>query len=199
MSIVIPEGFASAAWIINGQYGTGPFVTTMGLGVASADGEYQLIANRCFNAFADNFLPRMSNGLTLSKVVLTVNEGGDLGSVDSSLTPATGGRSQGDDVIALALLLNKQTSILGRAGRGRMFIPGVLGDEDTGLGGEYTSSARNDFQERADDFLDYLTGQQPGQDHPTLPVLLHSDDRTPTPISRLILNRKVGVLRKRLR
>ncbi len=198
MATNIPEGFAQAAWIINGSYGTGPFVFTVALGVASTDQDFQNIANQCFTAFDENFKSKLSNGLTLQKVTVAVNVDGVIGSVDSSVNPSTGSRSQGDDVIALALLANKQTQQLGRQGRGRMFIPGVLGDEDTGLGGEYTNSAREDFQDRLDAMYERLSGLEPGYQGMQV-VLLHADDMTPTPVQRFVLNRKVGVIRKRLR
>lgn len=201
MATTIPEGFAQAAWITEGQYGTGPFVFTMGLGIASGGPDLVAIANQCHAAYKYAFQSPMSNGLTGQKVTLTVNVGGALGSVDSDDPPFTGQRSADDDPIALALLVNKRTALLGRRGRGRMFVPGVLAGDDTGLGGEYTTSARESFQERCDDFLEYLIGNTPGMVDPLelLPCVLHSDDTTPTPISSLVLNRKVGVLRKRLR
>lgn len=201
MAIDIPEGFAQAAWVVTGQYGTDPFVTTLGLGIASSEGSLTDIANQCFAAFVTAFRTKLSNGLTLQKCTITTVEGGSLGSVDSDLAPSQGGRSSNDDVIALALLLNKRTAQLGRKGRGRMFIPGVLADDDTGLGGQYSDSARDDFQDRAADFLLNITGQAPGQVDPQElnPVLLHTDGTTPTSISSLVVAPKVGVLRKRLR
>lgn len=201
MATNIPNGFAQAAWITEGQYGTGPFVFTMGLGIASGGTDLVAIANQCHEAFKVGFQEYMSDGLTCQKVTLTVPSAGGLGSVDSDGPPFTGSRGAGDDVISLAVLLNKRTALLGRHGRGRLFLPGCLADGDTGLGGEYSESAREKFQQGADDMLQYIAGDAIGQVDPLdlNPVLLHGDDTTPTSISALILNRKVGVLRKRLR
>lgn len=201
MSVIIPEGFANAAWIINGNYGTGPFVFTMGVGVASAGPDLTAVANQLMVGFREYFRADLSNGLTFQKVQLTVSDGDVLGSVDSDEPPFAGTRNSGDDVIALSLLADKRTALLGRRGRGRLNIPGVLDDEDTGLGGEYTTSARESFQQKLDDFYTYCRGDQPGQTDPLAleGFVLHSDDTTPTPIQRLVLNRRVGVLRKRLR
>lgn len=200
MSLVIPPGFGSAAFILTGSAGTQPFVTTMGIDLTAAGGDFVAAADAAFACYAATILPETSNNLTLDRVTLSVGSDGPGGSVDSTLAPQQGGGSQTYPPTALSLIARKTTNILGRQGRGRMFIPGVLGEANVDPDGSITNARRNALNLVLDSFLLAL---QTEDARPAIPaVLLHGPSvpvLPPTPISGLTCSDLVGWVRGRIR
>nr|CRY95213.1 hypothetical protein [uncultured prokaryote] len=202
MPLIIPPGYASAAFVLNGPIGTQPFISTIGLDVRAAGGDYQNAANQAMAIYAQNFMPSTSNQLTLERVVLSIGQdGGDAPTVESNL-PGQPGEATGDFLpLSNALLLNKRTSRLGRRGRGRMFIPGVLKDNVVDVNGRVLNVTVAAFDLVAAAFIDELTeGDIVGPAMP--PVLLHNAGigaGDPDLITSLTVNPVIGTVRKRIR
>lgn len=206
MSVTIPPGFASAAIEVLGSAGTAPYITTFGVDTSEAGGDFLKVANECFDCYASNWQLVTSDQLTINRCILSVGQdGGEAPSVISDLSSRVGNRSGASEHIGTALLINKNTATLGRRGRGRMFIPGVLADSQVSLEGRLNASQIDLFQEIADQFGQQLQNGVPGTSIddwiPLQGVLLHGpvDGIDPSPITSFPVQSKVGMLRRRLR
>lgn len=200
MTTVIPDGFGLAAIELLSADGTQPFICTLGVALDSDEGSLTDQANLIFTGYASTWLPLTYEQLVLNRVTITVPApGGGYGSVESDVPSIAGDQGGDGAALALAVIVNKRTSVLGRRGRGRMFIPGVLGNSDVDLSGNYSEAAQAIYQGAADDFDAFLKGG-PDPALNTNPYLLHSDaSLAPSQITSWVVGRKVGILRKRIR
>lgn len=202
MSLVIPPGFALASIVLNGIDGTQPYVTTIGVGTSDAGGDYVGIANQVFGAYELAFRELTNVNLVISKVTLLVGSDGGNGSVDSTYPAQQGERDVPMAPTAMSLIGRKQTASLGRTGRGRMFIPGVLADGDVTASGAIESASIPVFAEALEDFRTYLASY-PGSVNPPAPAyLLHSEDSpttSPSAMTALTPAPLVGWIRGRIR
>lgn len=204
MALVIPPGYGQASIVWTGPLGTAPYVTTIGISLAGSEGDYVGAANLVFDAYYAAFGSTTNDALTLSRVTLLVGEAEGNGSVDSTNAPAQGGNGSSMAPIAMAPILRKQTSGLGRSGRGRMFLPGAVGETDVDDNGQLSSGFLSGLGTAAVQFLtDLQTGEVGAATYaPATPFLLHSSDspdQTPNAIQNLVAVPTVGWIRKRLR
>lgn len=199
MSRVIPVGFGEITYNFDGPIGTGPFATTIGvslIGLTPAD--YVDTANRAKLAYAQTFMSSTSDELTLTSVTLAVGlAGGVSGSVESD-TPAVAGTASGTFMpVAAALIARKNTADLGRRGRGRSFLVGLLKEDMVDESGNVGQTTIDAYEELWDDLL--LGFATPPIGSAFAPVLLHQDGTTPTPITSGSISQKIGWLRGRIR
>lgn len=201
MTLVIPPGFGSAAIVLEGGVGTQPFITTIGLDMTDAGGDYVAVANKVFDTYGVAFLESTSTDLSLTQVILSVGQdGGDQPTVSSDRA-AVAGEATGDFApLSVALLLNKRTAFLGRKGRGRMFIPGVIKDNMVDISGRVGTTTIEAFNEILESWLAVLAAGE-GIDAPAIPaVLLHSTATpAPTPISAMTVGPIVGTMARRIK
>ena len=200
MSVKIGPGFGLAAWVMSSSEGTEPFVTTMGVDLSGYGGDYQEAANNAMEAYANSVMPETDSDLTLERCTLTVGADGPLGSIDSNHAAFDGQRSAVGLPWSLSLIARKGTAVLGREGRGRMFIPGVINHSEVGQGGNVSSSRATALATMLNTFLDYLqNGDGVLMSAPVPPVLLHTSATVPTPVTSLTPAPLVGWVRKRIR
>ena len=200
MTLIIPPGFGNAAFVLTGSPGTQPFVTTLGVDLGLAGGDFVRAANELMTSFAALVGPQLSNSLTLDRVNLRVGQDGPGGSVDSDLPPVPMTRTGDHEVMAMAAIARKVTNEVGRRGRGRMFLPGSVNDNEVGENGVITPTKIGLLQDAMDAWWDVLTnGDDPISD-PWPPVLLHSSAPVdPTPITGFGITPIVGWVRGRIR
>lgn len=202
MSLVIPPGYGSAAFVLSGTAGTPNFVTTIGVRFPLNGTDYEGYANRLFNAYADHIMTRTWSGLTLQTVQLTVGAISGNGSVQSFESPVQGSLSGADAALAMSVIVRKATATLGRKGRGRMFLPGLLANEDVNPNGDMGQATQAAIQADVNAFQTAVEDEEPGS---LLSLrLLHNDESAgvtpePTPILALVVDAKVGWVRKRIR
>lgn len=197
MSLVIPPGFGSAAFIFGSTEGTPPFVTTLGVDLSDAGGDFVSAANLLMFNFAQNWAGLIDSSLTLVSVSLAVGQDGPGGSVDSDLPPIAMTRSGNSAPVAMAPILRKVTNQIGRRGRGRMFIPGAVAQTDTFETGALTPARVTALNAAATAWYEDLTTDPVGS-YP--PVLLHSSAPTdPTPVTGFQVSPLVGWIRGRIR
>lgn len=200
MSLVIPPGFGLAAFILTGAVGTQPYVTTMGVSLGDAGGDFVGAANRAKEAYEETIMAETSNLLTLDRVTLSVGQDGPGGSVDSDTTPVAGSLTGSFPPTAQSAIGRKVTNILGRPGRGRMFLPGVLSENNVDQDGTVVAARRGQITVALQSFVDNLAlgGSLEGVTLP--PHLLHSDGMlVPTPITSMVCSDLVGWIRGRIR
>lgn len=197
MTLIVPPGFGLAAFTFSGAPGTAPYVTTMGTELDLGEVTAVQAANNIKFHYADNLMPRTSNQLTLDRVQLYVGQDGPSGSVDSDTPPVTGGRTGNFPPTAQSLIARKVTSNLGRRGRGRMFIPGILEESEVEQTGGITSASRTLVNGLLTGFIEDWGLAMPGVGQP---VLFHSSaPADPTPIEGLVAADLVGWIRGRIR
>lgn len=200
MSVIIPPGYGEAAWVFTSNEGTAPFVCTMGVNLTGAGGAYTTAANDLFAMWATTILLGMDSDLILDRCVLTVGQDGPSGSVQSSISAVAGGRSAEGLPWSMSAIARKQSGALGRRGRGRMFIPGLVSPAEIGQGGQIAAPRRIVIDGLLDDFYEALTSEE-ASNRIYPPVLLHSPGgpSTPTPVTALSCAPLVGWVRKRIR
>ena len=205
VGVTIPVGFGHAAFIFSSPIGTPEFVTTIGVDLDGVGGNFVGAADHLFDAYNEAFMGTTSTQLNLDRVTLTIGvDGGGNGSVNSTRSPQIGGDTGGPLPLNIGGILRKQTNLLGRAGRGRMFMPALINSTQVSEGGTIDSPTIEGINEVAADFLAWI--QAPDTPDapvdtitPMQPVLLHDGARVPTPITTLSLAPLIGVQRKRIR
>lgn len=204
MSLVIPPGFAQASIVLTGPLGTAPYVTTLGLDISDRTGSLVDVADMVMGGYATQFASTTNGKLTISHVTLLVGQDGGNGSVQSSLSPIECENNGSMAPIAMAPIVRKVSADLGRSGRGRMFLPGALGEVDVDDNGQLDATFRENVTDAANQLLGWLiTGEVPGYPvaGPCPPVILHNEggDALPTTILSFSCAPTVGWIRKRLR
>ena len=198
MTLIIPPGFGSAAIVMTSTEGTPVFVTTVGVDLSAVGGDFVAAANNVFASFTSTLGITQDSSITVDRVTLAVGDDGPGGSVDSTEAPIVSGRSGSMVPVSMAAIARKSTNVLGRRGRGRMFLPGVLTQTEVTEGGQISTTRQGTLQPILNDFYDALVeGTTP---HPaTPPVLLHSQaPASPTPIEAFTLTPLVGWMRGRI-
>lgn len=199
MTLIIPPGFGNAAFIFTGAVGTQPYVTTLGVDLSQYGGDFVGAANALKAAYAVILGPETSSALTLDRVTLTVGDDGPGGSVDSSTAPTAMTRSGTYPPTACSAIARKVTNVLGRRGRGRMFLPGVLSESEIDQDGTVAATRRTSLDAALANFYELLDEGDGGQ-FPLPPFLFHTQaPADPTPIVQLTVSDLVGWIRGRIR
>lgn len=200
MTLVIPDGYGSAAFVFTGAVGTQPYVTTLGVDIGDDGGDHVDTANVLFNAWDLTMKAETSNALTLDRVTLSIGASGPSGSVDSTTAPQTQGRSGTFGPTAISAIARKSTNVLGRRGRGRMFLPGAVNEAEVGPDGQIIGARRTTLSAALNNFLVILQNGNSGLSTLLPPVLLHSDPAlAPTLITGFGVSSIVGLVRGRIR
>jgi hypothetical protein len=199
VSLIIPPGFGNAAFIFTGGAGTPEFVTTLGVDLANAGGDFVGVANALGDIYATAWAAETDSAFTLDRVNLAVGQDGPGGSVDSDFTPIPMTRSGTGPPVSMAVVLRKVTNEIGRRGRGRMFMPGLLTTANVDESGIVASGRRGEINTAAENFYELLTdalGVATAYD----PVLLHgAAPADPDPIVGFQASTIVGWIRGRIR
>lgn len=199
MALIIPPGFGNAAFIFTSTTGTPPIVTTLGVNLSAAGGDFVEAANVAFAAYAAHLLPETDTSLTLDRVNLAVGDDGPGGSVDSDLAPAPGTRSGTGPPVSMSTIVRKVTNDIGRRGRGRMFLPGLLTTTNVDESGIIASGRRDEILTAVGGFIAELFDTETVPFN-LPPVLLHSSaPADPTPLTGAAVSPLVGWIRGRIR
>lgn len=200
MGVTVPPGFGLAAFHLTADFGTPDFVTTIGLDLSVAGGDFEAAVEAAYAAYATTIMTQTLTSYTLTGCSLTVGQdGSSVGSLQSASTPIPGSRSGQSEAAAMAVIARKMTAQLGRRGRGRMYVPGWLEVDQAQPSGEMVPGVFTALQDALDDFYDALQGDEGVTSPLNGAVLLHADGGAPTPITALQLVTKVGWIRKRIR
>lgn len=199
MALVIPPGFALASWHFVSDSGTPPYVTTCGTTLADEPGSEVELADALFNAYATNILPATSSVLALDHVtVQTPAGGGLLASFTSTETSSQGGDSGAPSPLGAAIVLKKVTAVGGRAGRGRMFLPGTVMESQVDANGFVNPAQLTAVRDAMVDLWADVAIAAPG----ATPVLLHDEASpvtAPSTITAWVAAPIIGWIRKRIR
>lgn len=193
--MIIPSGFGQVNLRFSGDIIPTGAEVTFGIDVALVDDTpaemAELIRQRLLTAnIAQNYV----NNVTLSSILVKYgpNDIGPSGIVAAAIQ----GSKTGDNVAAnTACLVNKNTAFGGRAGKGRMYWPGMSAEDidDSNL---LSSAFATAFATALNNFRTAMATADVGL------VLLHdagSPLTIPTPITSFTVQRLVATQRRRLR
>jgi len=190
----IPFGFGQVNFVYTGQgLPTGAQVTC-GLGVADFSGTPTDAAEVLRDHWEDQVLPLQVNSVQLTEVIVKFGPT-DTGPSGTAASTQDGHITSSGIAPNVALLVSKTTSFGGRAGRGRMFIPGMT-EADTLADGSVDSAYLTAAQAAFDALLTAMAADD------LEARLLHSATSplsTPTLIDAFIVQGRVATQRRRLR
>ena len=192
--VAIPDGFAQINWKFTGTSVPNGAEVTMGVAIGTFTGTPEDAADAAGVVWNDEILPGQSNTITLSSVLCKFGPTATGPSGEVAFGVA-GGQSQVPEAPQVAALVQKRTGLGGRAGRGRMFVPG-LGENLVLAGGIFSPTVIASYQAAYDALLAGLATAD------LIPVVLHgagSPLSTPTVITSLQLMPLVATQRRRLR
>lgn len=171
-------------WATESQMGTIPGVTH---------------ASRIHAAFETSFMPRMWDGVTLSRVVARVGQdGGDDLIFEDDRPPVDGSRSGNFLPQNTATLIRKISGLGGRRNQGRSYVPYIIQSAGASNIGEILSAELAGAQNAADAFMASVLNEDPGP--PLQPVILHrTGSPVPTPFEQFVVDSQLATQRNRLR
>lgn len=191
---LIPSGFAQINWKFAGTSAPNGAEVTLGVDISSytgtpADAAGDAIA--AYNSAVDSIMPAT---VTLASVLVKFgpNATGPSAEVTSGNAGSGGGASTSPNV---AWLVHKNTALGGRAGRGRMYWPGVQ-ESEVDPSGNLTTAFQTGAQTAMNNFLAALATDL------LIPVVLHgaaSPLSAPTTITGLTVDGRAATQRRRLR
>lgn len=203
MTLLIPIGFCQAVYTLSLSIDAEDMVTTCGHDLAAFSGgtDYTAVANLLQERFATNWASATDNGYQLERTTIYVGNDGPTIVAESTLAATTGTVTGTASPPNCAYLIRKRTDLAGRRGRGRMYLPGVVGSnllED----GSITSGWLTSLQTKASAWYDDLVTPSSGAATP--PVVLHrsegaGEEPPPTPITQFSVDPKIATQRRRLR
>jgi hypothetical protein len=128
----------------------------------------------------------------LSSTKVLANIGGVLTS-DEDFTTVSGTGGATPPPMNTAMLISKKTGLAGRKFRGRVFAPFAMIESVVDAAGIIAAGSLTGPQGAATNTLTAMSGAS----HPL--VLLHSDGSTPTALTELKVEQKIGTIGRRLR
>lgn len=192
--MTIPTGFCQATYVFGGTAAPTGAVCTLGFDHSGSGYDVASVASVLEGQFTFNVMPLLPAQLELVEV--RVKFGPDAtgpAAIEPSAT--VGGVATGSSSAQVAWLVQKTTALGGRAGRGRLYLPG-LAEADVDESGVITGAARAAMQGAWNTMVAALILQD------LVPVLLHgptSPITTPTVIDNLIVDGTAATQRRRLR
>jgi len=200
MSLVIPPGFSLVAMQYSLSGDPEVMVTTCGVDNGTLGGDAPSLAELCADAWANAWgaAGSMGQGWTFIGVEVRAGQDGGPPVVAEAQRNVAGSDPTGHLPQNNALLVRKQTTLGGRQGRGRMFLPSAHLREDTvNDAGVITTTFQGNATALTNSWADELRAG--GLE----PVLLHDAGSpgalAPTPIVSFVCDRMIATQRERLR
>lgn len=193
---IIPVDYAQANFVLKLTGDNEEMICTMGIALESGGvGDPQPIAESLHDAFSDQFMFWVNASYSCVRCDLYTNLGtGTL--INSSTAAARPGLQGGAPVPQnTAYLLRKRTGRAGRAGSGRMYLPGVE-ESAVDATGNVTAQRITDFNTAGTNFITQVQGIT-GVDGPALLHSLIGD--LPNAVTAIQCDSKVATQRRRLR
>lgn len=196
MGVIIPADFGLLSFGTTTELDPEPMFWTVGLDLSAANDPSQ-IPDVAAAAWEDGLADQTSTIVTLVTVTLKVGPTatGPTFEVHPGLVGHDGGQLAPPNCCVLA---QKHTTLGGRHGRGRAYLPGISVISATlDSGGNFGATASGAVQTSLTTMQEALETDVVGG--PATEVLLHSDSTTPSPILNWTVSRKLATQRRRLR
>ena len=192
--VLIPDNYAQVNYKFTGVAVPLGAQVTLGVALANPAAGPDDVATTAAAGWTSSIRNEQVSEITLASVLVKFGPN-DLGPSTEQPVGLAGTAAAGSAAPNTAVLVRKVTALGGHAGRGRMFIPGIL-ETQVGSNGFITPSALTGWQDELDNFFTFMEAS----DLP--PVVLHSEGSplsTPTEIVQLIVDPRVATQRRRLR
>lgn len=189
---VIPDGYAQANFRFTGESAPNGAEVTLGLNLAFSSATPTEVAGICGGKWEDSVLPFQCDDISLDEVLVKFGPTAT-GPSGVSQFGTPGGDVGASEAPAVSVLVRKLTDLGGRAGRGRMYIPGIR-DTRVDSSGHVDGTYATDLGIGLVTFKDALEAEDLGL------VVLHGPESpltVPTPIQFLIVQQYVGTQRRR--
>lgn len=196
MSVVIPSGFGLVSIWSNTEGDSEEMCWTFGVDV-SGNSDPASCAGEIQEAWHDHLEGLTSQAVIQTRVTLK------MGPVGTGATYEFAANDQGTNTEALAppncaVLAQKHTTLGGRKGRGRAYLPGISSISNTmNSAGVFGASEAGEVQTALNSMQAQLMTEP--TNGPIEQVLLHSDATSPTPILNWTVSTKLATQRRRLR
>ena len=192
--MTIPVGYGQINWKMGGSALPTGAEVTMGIDISAALITQAEVANLAIEGWDAEIAPWISDGFELTSVL--VKYGPDATGPSIEIGASVNGEHAGVGAPPnVAYLLKKITADGGRAGRGRLYVPGVP-EAQVDSAGLLTSTVRNGLDAGWEAFAAAFVAEAIGF------VVLHQDGSpisTPSPITSLVVDNRVATQRQRLR
>lgn len=191
---LIPSGFAQINWKFTGTSCPNGAEVTLGVDISSYAGTPAAAAGDAIAAWTASIDAITPATVTLASVLVKFgpNATGPSAEVTSGNAGSGGGASTSPNV---CWLVHKNTALGGRAGRGRMYWPGVQ-ESEVDPSGALTTAFQTGAQTAMNTFLSSLATDL------LIPVVLHgaaSPLSAPTTITSFTVDGRAATQRRRLR
>lgn len=187
--VSIPAGFVQVTMNFTGPTNSGEAATVLGF-TDGAGTDLAVISAEMNSAWGTDVMPLMHDSFTFTgcRVINATAEG-----------VAAYGGTNGNRTGALAppntsCLVRKQSNLRGRENRGRMYLPGMLLDDDIFDDGTINISVVSAITSAVDDFLVNVAASNGYQQ-----VILHNGTTVPTIVDSISTENRVATQRRRLR
>lgn len=200
------EGYGQATYNLTHESVSRTMAVTLGHDLQAWTGTNVQAADALFNSFEARMLPALDSQITLQSVDLFIGNGTEAsGSVSSTLVPASGTAEWASPVLNTAVIVRKETPSLGRRGKGRMFLPGAVPENQVSEGGIIDANVLADLQNYLLEWWEQLTEGPMFGGYGVLPPVVNglSNFGQGTPLAYDVLaftaTNKVGTQRRRIR
>lgn len=180
MATIIPPGFAEVSLRIRHTLLARAAFTTFGISIVAGGGNPQDLAAQVDMACAPFLYAGFDTNVVVDRVRVTIGQDGGPPVIGDLPVNRPGGRGMNSTAPALALLVNKVTSLGGRRGRGRFFLPWYVSVANVSEAGTIAPAEVTSLQTRMAEWHGDF------DDQGISPVILHrtgvSVPPAPTPI-----------------
>jgi len=202
VAVIIPPGYGLAAlrWALTAD--PEEMITTIGVDLGPAEGDFVEAANNVARAWGSQFpAAQLDTDWTWRGVRLYVGEDGGASIPYDSVGFTITGTSAGvGPVQNTAILVKKATARAGRKGRGRMYVPPFgLSSAGYAPNGTLGSSTITDYQTRFTALRTIMANGESGLTFAVPPVLLHADGSLPDAVTAFTVQAVLATQRRRLR
>ena len=201
----IPIGYGQATFSFTHEGLGKPLAVTLGIVLPGTYPSATELANELHTRFANTVMEDVDNSITCTHVDLFIGAGDDpSGSVRSNTPPKVGERAMVSAPLNTAVIVGKQGILLGRRGKGRLFMPGSCSSAEVGENGRLGESIVSSLNGTWQDFLDMLNDGVEGgwYDGPLFPCIIHKpphEEQTPTRINAFVVSSLIGTRGSRIR
>ena len=189
--MIIPEGYSQVTFFFSGS--PVPLGAAIVFGVQNiSDSSPATVATQVRGAWSTGGLRASWSNLCTMSHVLVKNGPNDTGPSADVATTLLGSHADAPGGAQVSMLIGKVSSLGGRRGRGRMYIPAIP-ESKIDPGGTLDATYASSAQTQATATLSaMLTNNVPM-------VLLHNDETIPTPVTSLAVSNIVATQRRRQR
>lgn len=190
----IPVGYAQANFLMSGVGLPLGAECTLGIDISEFGGTPDEAAENLAAFWQGAFRDEQSSAIQFDGVRIKYGPN-DTGPTGEYIGPVSGNGASTGVTPAVSVMVKKVTAFGGKAGRGRMFVPGLVEGAVTAAGLIDTSPLAA-WQAEADEFFDACVAI----DLP--PVLLHGEGSplvVPSPVLSLVVDPRVATQRRRNR